>query len=444
MASNNQLPRWFQNAKWIIKLRWFAIACTFLITIISQYLFNISLPFNKIYILIVLLFFTNLVYLLTIYINTKNNKILHFRQIRLFLNLQVSVDLSFLTGLLHFSGGIENPVIVFYIFHIILSSILLPRIDSFIQATYTQILFICMVVLEYKNVLPHYALNEHLSDLLESDIRYLSFALFVFSTTSYMVVFLTSYVTRQLRKNELKLVKLNNKLNEKDKVKNEYVLRLTHDIKGYVTSIKSSLDVLNMGIYGEINERYKPFLESTNKILNQLSVFIRDLLRLTRSKLDGDQIKEDVVIHQLIHNVIDELKIQISEKKINITTKIEPDLKKLYAFPLSVKEMMINVIGNAIKYSSANGDVIIEAKKYNSKNALFTITDKGIGIPDNEIPQLFNEFYRASNASKEYEGSGLGLAIVKQIVYNHGGKVWIKSLPLKGTSVYITLPFSPI
>ena len=322
----------------------------------------------------------------------------------------------------------------------ILSAILLPRLDSFIESTFALFLFTGSITLEYHKIIPHYTINPHLSGLLESGINYLTAALIVFIVTSYVVVYLTSYVTNKLRSHELELEKLNIELNEKDRIKNEYVLRLTHDIKGFVSALKSNHEVIRRKIYGEINNKYTPFIEASNDVLSNLTIFIKDLLKLTRSKLSGEQKKEEIKISELLENVESEIKNFAQQKNIELIRNINTNHQKLNIYILSVKELLINVLNNAIKYSDPNSKVIINVSDYNLKFVLFKITDEGVGIPEKEIPKLFSEFYRASNIKSTHEGTGLGLAIVKQIAKNHGGKVWIDSKLNSGTSVYITLP----
>ncbi len=441
MGYSISTPRWLQNAQWFIKLRWYAIIVALTSILGGNIFLNANLPFHNLYLLVFLLLLINVVYMLLIRSRVKAEKKLNIQHVRLFLNLQVSVDLFFLTAFLHFSGGIENPALVFYIFHMILSSILLPRIDSLLQATFSQLMFVMLIVLEYKMILPHYTLNENLLGLFKSDVTYLTIAIGIFSVTSYMVVILTSYVTRQLRDHELDLEHLNNELKEKDRIKNEYVLRLTHDIKGYVSSIKSSLEVINRRVYGEIDIKYVPFLDGANKVIKDLSRFIRDLLQLTRSKLEGGNDLEIVDINNLMDLVIEEMNVKTSEKKIKIELKIEHGQKKLEVLLISVKEMLTNLISNAIKYSNKNTTVTVDVKPFDQNFALFRISDQGVGIPKNEIKKLFKEFYRASNVKKKFEGTGLGLSIVKQIASNHEGQVWVESEEGKGTSFYVTLPY---
>jgi len=441
MGYSVETPQWLQNAQWFVKLRWIAILLAALAIGFGIVFFHGKLPYVKLSFLVVFLILINIVYIITIKHRIRLNKKFNFQHLKLFLNIQVSVDFALLTAFLHYSGSIENPAIVFYIFHMVLSSILLPRLDSFLQTTFALCLFTLLLILEYQEILPHYTINQNLSGLFNTDIRYLVGAMGIFSITSYLVVFLTSYVTKQLREHELDLEKLNNELNEKDRIKNEYVLRLTHDIKSFVSGIKSNLEVINRKVHGEIPKEYDPFLKGTNKVIKNLSKFIKDLLQITRSKLMGDTEKEDVDISHLLNSVVEEMTPSAKKKNIHLDVQIEKGQKKLHVYALSIIELLNNLLSNAIKYSHNNSTIYIEAKAQNNYMAQFSISDEGVGIPADEMKKLFKEFYRASNVKKAFEGTGLGLSIVKQIVENHGGTIKVESVEDKWTTFHVILPY---
>jgi signal transduction histidine kinase len=112
----------------------------------------------------------------------------------------------------------------------------------------------------------------------------------------------------------------------------------------------------------------------------------------------------------------------------------------IFGNPLSIEEVITNLLFNAIKYTAQNGKVEINAK--NEKGCvLVEIIDTGIGIPEEELPKVFDEFYRATNAKKiEKDGTGLGLSIVKQIIERHNGKIWVDSKEGIGTKFNFTMP----
>jgi signal transduction histidine kinase len=111
----------------------------------------------------------------------------------------------------------------------------------------------------------------------------------------------------------------------------------------------------------------------------------------------------------------------------------------LRANPIRLRQVLDNVVGNAIKYSSANGDVHVSIQTEGDQ-IILQVTDDGPGIPPADQPHIFDKFYRGSNITSNTEGSGLGLAIVKTIVESHQGRIWVESAVGKGSSFFIVLP----
>ncbi|MBM4387888.1 MAG: HAMP domain-containing histidine kinase, partial [Deltaproteobacteria bacterium] len=128
------------------------------------------------------------------------------------------------------------------------------------------------------------------------------------------------------------------------------------------------------------------------------------------------------------------------EKKIRISVEGLDSLPQIYADPEEMEEVVVNLAGNSVKYTPYGGEILIRAEA--ERDILnFSIRDNGIGIPEKEMPMLFTEFFRASNAKMmEKEGTGLGLMIVKQIVETYGGVIKVESLEGKGTTIRIFMP----
>jgi two-component system phosphate regulon sensor histidine kinase PhoR len=128
------------------------------------------------------------------------------------------------------------------------------------------------------------------------------------------------------------------------------------------------------------------------------------------------------------------------DKSITVTSNIEPSVDLITGNQFSINEMLTNLLFNAIKYTPEKKAVHIEAKSHDDYVQI-DIADTGIGIPADEVGNVFDEFFRASNAKKsEKDGTGLGLSIVKQIVERHGGQISVKSQEGQGTTFTVTLP----
>jgi two-component system NtrC family sensor kinase len=130
---------------------------------------------------------------------------------------------------------------------------------------------------------------------------------------------------------------------------------------------------------------------------------------------------------------------QIKKKNIKLEIDMANDLKELRANPIRIRQMLDNLLGNAIKYTPANGSVNVSISMQDHQ-IILKIQDTGPGIPPDEQGRVFEKFFRATNAPEQTEGSGLGLAIVKSIVDSHQGRVWVESTVGKGSTFIVLLP----
>jgi two-component system phosphate regulon sensor histidine kinase PhoR len=156
-------------------------------------------------------------------------------------------------------------------------------------------------------------------------------------------------------------------------------------------------------------------------------------------------IAEEIEIDIIVEEVVSMLKTQADKKKIELIHKVQKDIKRLTGDPDKLKQMLINLVENAIKYTPEKGCVTVEACNASDPEGgdmiAFNIMDNGIGIPRQNIPRLFERFYRVDKArSRKIGGTGLGLAIVKHIVILFNGEIEVQSELGRGTTFTVTLP----
>ncbi|MFZ0035599.1 MAG: HAMP domain-containing sensor histidine kinase [Sedimentisphaerales bacterium] len=435
-----QDTRLVSRAYWLIKLRWMAIAGVVAATFFAHSIMGVSVQDVSLYCVAGVLVLHNIISLLLLkrLLKTKADDIAG--PIRRIINLQISVDLIMLTILLHYSGGIENPIIVYFVFHMIIASILLSARESYLQATLAVSLITFLAVLEHKGIIPHYSLRGFVVYDMEHGWFYVAGIVFILSTTLYLVVYMTSSISTQLRKQEEAYRQVNLQLQQKDRIKDEYVLQLTHDIKGHLAAILSCLGVLANGIAGPLSEQQADFVDRAHDRTKKLTKFVKALLRLTEMRLSD---KFEMAFFNLkitVSSAIESVRTKAEDKNIALISSIEPAADKVFGNQFSIEETITNLLLNSIKYTPANGTVQIQVKD-NGQTVLVEISDTGIGIPTNEIDKVFDEFFRASNARRvERDGTGLGLSIAKQTVERHGGNIWAESRENKGTKISFTLP----
>lgn len=416
---------------WFIKLRWIAVTGVPLTVLTVTQVFGLPLNVFPIYLITFLLGLCNLAYL--VFLNQSDKR---DNQIA---NLQIFLDLSFLTTLIHFSGGIENPFIFYFIFHMIIASILLTRRASFLQASVAVFMLSFITVLEYKGILPHYCLKGFVPVSMHRNFLYIFGELFVFTSTLYIAVYMATSISMRLRERERSLEKANLLLEEKDRIKSEYVLRVTHNIKEHLSAVKSCIEPVTKGITGPLNEKQKNMLFRARDRADKLLFFVRALLEITRIKLDKG-LKMDVFSFPgAMRAIIEDISARAKAKGISFNADIESSIGNIRGVRVYIEEAISNLLANSLKYTSKGGNISLQVLD-RGETVFIEIKDSGIGIPEDDIPHIFDEFHRAGNAKAiEKMGTGLGLAITKKIIELHKGKISLESVEGKGTIFYIEL-----
>ena len=215
-----------------------------------------------------------------------------------------------------------------------------------------------------------------------------------------------------------------------ENMRSQFVANVSHELKTPLTSIKGFAETLRIVEDTETKER---FLDIINGEADRLTTLINDILTLSDLEQTKEMNNEDVEVNNIIESVYMMLKPLAEKKNITITKElvgtpvIEGDANKF-------KQMLINLVENAIKYTEDDGNVKIITNIINEK-VIIKVQDNGIGISEEHIPRLFERFYRVDKArSREKGGTGLGLAIVKYIVINFGGTIKVDSKINEGTT----------
>ena len=440
MEPVSQNARLAKRALWLINLRWIASVCLFAATFFFGSVLGISMNQTGLYCLVALLASYNVVILLILRRVTRNLDEVPYSAVKRIINFQICADLVILTFLLHFSGGVENPFVFYFVFHMIIASILLSVRESYFQATFAVVLFGSLVLLEYKGVVFHYCLEGFVPGCVVHDSFYALGTFFVFTTVLYLVVYIASYIAVRLRLAERSQKQANSLLLKKDRIKDEYVLRVTHDIKGHLAAIQSCIGVVSSQMVGPLVGKQEEFVNRAHERTKKLTVFVRTLLRLTQMRLSDTIEKESFSISETVRNAVAGASARAESKNISLSCHVDPSVADLFGNQFSIEESISNLIFNAVKYTPENGHVDVEVSS-GEGTAVVKVSDSGIGIPEEELPRVFDEFYRASNARKvERDGTGLGLSIVKYIVERHGGRIEVENNEGCGTTFRLTLP----
>jgi signal transduction histidine kinase len=264
----------------------------------------------------------------------------------------------------------------------------------------------------------------------------------VLGSALYLIAYMTSDIAAQLYRQQEAYRQANLQLERKDRIKDEYVARVTHHIKGHLAAIKSCNDVVVLGMAGPLSDKQKGFVETSANRTRNLVTFVKKLLRLTQMRLSDDQESSEFSLTDTLSAAVAGAMSGAEEKAITLTSDVHLTRDIVYGEPFSIDEIVTTMLFNAIKFTPTGGKVSVHAELEDG-HIRVDITDTGIGIPEEEIPRVFDEFYRASNAiSVEKEGTGLGLAIAKQVVERHGGRIWVSSEEGKGSVFSFAFPLA--
>jgi signal transduction histidine kinase len=223
-----------------------------------------------------------------------------------------------------------------------------------------------------------------------------------------------------------------------------FVSMAAHDLKAPLAAIQSFLRVMLDGYVGELNIKQMHMMERSSLRINELLKLISDLLDIPRIEM-GQIVQEleEVSIEPIINNFAEEGSSLAKQKGLKFSVNIAPRLPKINGSPQRLQQVIVNLVTNAINYT-AEGEVSIRANRANDE-ILVEVIDTGCGIPPDELPKVFEDFFRGSNT--EARGTGLGLSISKRIIEAHGGKISVQSpLPKtsKGSRFSFTLPIKPL
>ncbi len=360
------------------------------------------------YLLTGVLCLINLLFTLYYVVIKKQN--LSRRELAVFLHVQIICDYVLLFFLIYFTGFLENPFTYFFVFHIMLTSFLFSSDVVFVYVSALIVLFIGTSFTEYFRVIPHYLL----SNTIDSGYfhLYLPRAIGLCSTLAISAYLITSIKRRIAEKGRRVEVELNH-YKELDRVKSNFILQVTHEIRGPIAAMNGYHEMLMRGIGGKLTPR-------ANELVHKANRRTENLLQIIDYQLDIHSSQATRKNVDLVSDCTKELQIHSNRDLLNI--------------------ILSNLINNAIKYSPDSTTIAVNAGREGGEMHLF-VRDQGYGIEPEELDKIFEEFYRTRKARElERDGTGLGLSIIKRAVESLGGRLTVYSELNKGTTFHIFLP----
>ncbi|NLE49996.1 MAG: HAMP domain-containing histidine kinase [Chloroflexi bacterium] len=353
---------------------------------------------------------------------------------------QIALDWLAMTAVVHFTGGIASPALIYFIIHVALAATVLPPRQARVMALLSAVIVAGLAALEATGALPHVTLPDiGLGGDLYQNGTYLLAALFFFTTTALTLSELVSRQAEDLRRREARIRALNEE-------RAAFTRAATHELRAPVAASLALVRSIEQGyVDDDLSPMQSVIIQRVSERLDGLRELIDDLLDFAASREVSlaAQPPEPVDLGAALDVAIDRERPIAEEKDVALHTSDCPAVTVLAGDP-GLSMVLGNLLNNAIKYTPAGGDVTVQvAVDQPSGQATVVVRDTGIGIPADELPRIFDEFYRASNAkSARIVGTGIGLAAVRAMVEHYQGTIALNSVEGQGTTVTVRLPLA--
>ena len=231
-------------------------------------------------------------------------------------------------------------------------------------------------------------------------------------------------------------------LKEIEQVKSDFFATASHEFRTPLTSIMMGIGILKTGLVGEFSSRGQEILEAIEEDCERLLKLSNNLLDLSRLEAGSIAMEmEDASIYKIVKAALGTLKLQAERKNIKLYTKLPPDLPRLRVDINKIIWVLTNLVGNALRYTGEGGSITVRAVRKGNE-LIISVTDTGKGIPAELHEKIFQKYIQIKDEDFPSGKAGLGLTICKEIVEAHGGEIWVKSEPGKGSTFTFSIPIS--
>jgi two-component system, OmpR family, phosphate regulon sensor histidine kinase PhoR len=432
-----------RNAQWFVKLRWIVIAflCFFqTLTLLAKNGLNaIGIECKGFWPLViaVILSAANLWYSFSL----KKNRGRAFSPA---VNIwtQVTVDLLCLTVVVHFLGSTGNPAPFLFVVHIVLAGVFLSTEASSVVLVLAVVLSGACVTLESVGIL---SAQSVLTASIALPPEHSRWTVFLQEASKDVLFFLVWYMVAQLamviRVRENQLVEADAQTRRLQKEKDRYAVQMTHQLKSPLDAIRSNISLIINGYCGPVTEDAVSVLKKVESRAKGMAELIMDVLKLSRVNSVEDALgTETVDVGALVAECVEDLRGYAQQRGIVLKSSRESIRKRCIAE--QIRMLFENILTNSISYSYAGGTVDVRCAASNAAaGASVIVSDTGIGIADDQLPHIFDEYFRTKEANEHNRSSsGIGLAIVKRVAQNHGLRLSVESAPKRGTTFSVYFP----
>ncbi len=386
-----------------------------------------------------------------------------FCRVEILANAQVAIDLLLLTCILHFVGGVESPLAMFYLFHVAIVSLLLPRWEAVLHACWALLLYAMLVVSELLGwLIPHYDFLPKHQPGLYDEPEYVIASLLVVACGIFGTLYFTLQIAQRLERRDAALRKANAALRQSQiaiqdlqRRRSRFMQTAAHQLKSPLAVIQTLTELIRCNI---VPPEAVP--GTCEKIINRCQegiAQVSELLTLARVQ-EADPARHanaEADVREVVRQLCERFGPVAENKGVDLSSEVPPAGElRVRVEPRDLTDCLGNLIENAIKYTPAPGKVHVRVtageRSDGGKDVTVEVTDTGIGISPNILrpkngqeghEAVFDAFRRGDNAiAAGIPGTGLGLSIVQEIVEQAGGRIRVTSRPNEGSSFSVTFP----
>lgn len=248
----------------------------------------------------------------------------------------------------------------------------------------------------------------------------------------------------KVRMRTAQLEAANEQLKEANQLKSTFVSVVSHELRTPLTSIRSFVENMLDGMTGALSDKQTKYLTRMLFNIDRLTRLIMDLLDLSRIESGRIELRrQSLAVADLVNDIVEGLQSLASAKSVMLETRHAPALPSIYADRDHLTQVLTNLIGNAIKFTPSGGKIEVTTQAQEQGTVQFSVCDTGCGIAPDDLPKVFEKFFRGAAITSDARGAGLGLAIAKSLVELHGGRIWVESVHGSGSAFSFTIPARP-
>jgi signal transduction histidine kinase len=362
------------------------------------------------------------------------------------IHVQIIFDFLILGYIVYECGGLESPLIYFFLFHNILSCLFFRKYISFIHTVLSILIILTIFALTNLHVVPEkHFIDPKISVVSLIPIRFASYYLAGVVSIYLITWYLASTITDSLKMRERQLQEKIQEMIEVDREKTRYMLVTTHELKAPFAAIQSYVNVALEGYAGDLSSKLRDILYKIRARCDMLVQMITDMIQLANITSLKERPQEVVTAHvdlsEIVINILPRFKETAAKKKVSFETS-DLSFKHHYieANAEQVQILLNNIIGNAVSYCYPETKIKVDVRE-TDQSVIASVADKGIGIKKEQLEKVFLEHFRSEKAVEVNPNStGLGLTIARQIMDIHRGRIWMESQEKVGTTVYMEFP----